>query len=101
MRRAHLPHTAPLLLAVACASTPSPPPASPAGHTVPEASLKAPPPPEVPMRPLPGGGATPAADAQGLVEALVSKHGEAVRPRTEKGVAQVVAFWRNEDGDAA
>jgi hypothetical protein len=67
----------------------------------PEASLKAPPPPEVPMRPLPGGGATPAADAQGLVEALVRQHGEAVRPRAERGVSQVVAFWRPEDGDAA
>ena len=28
-------------------------------------------------------------------------HGEAARPRAERGVKQVAAFWRAEDGDAA
>ena len=32
---------------------------------------------------------------------LVQKHGEAARPRAERGVRQVAAFWRKEDGDAA
>jgi hypothetical protein len=53
------------------------------------------------MVPVPGGGAAPAASATGLVETLVRLHGEAVRPRAERGVKQVAAFWRAEDGDAA
>jgi hypothetical protein len=32
---------------------------------------------------------------------LVAAHGEAVRPRLRQGLAQVQAFWRPEDGDAA
>src|SRR5438067_3636390 len=36
-----------------------------------------------------------------LIAALVQKHGEASRPRAERGVNQVTAFWRSEDGDAA
>ncbi|HUM13048.1 MAG TPA: hypothetical protein VLT82_19015 [Myxococcaceae bacterium] len=35
-----------------------------------------------------------------LVEALVQLHGEGARPRAERGVKQVLAFWRAEDGDA-
>ena len=53
------------------------------------------------MVPVPGGGAAPAASAPGLVETLVRLHGETVRPRAERGVKQVTAFWRAEDGDAA
>src|SRR3954466_1425255 len=34
-----------------------------------------------------------------LVSALVQKHGEAARARAERGVRQVAAFWRAEDGD--
>jgi hypothetical protein len=33
--------------------------------------------------------------------ALVQKHGEAQRPRVERGVAQVLAAWRAEDGGPA
>ena len=33
--------------------------------------------------------------------ALVTAHGEAVRPRAERGVQQVARLWREEDGDAA
>ena len=53
------------------------------------------------MRPLPGGGAAPAAagDAAALVEVLVRQHDEAARARAERGVAQVAALWRPEDGD--
>jgi len=40
-------------------------------------------------------------DGAALVNAVVQKHGEAVRPRAERGVRQVAAFWRAEDGDAA
>ena len=53
------------------------------------------------MVPVPGGGAAPATSATGLVETLVRMHGEAARPRAERGVKQVAAFWRAEDGDAA
>jgi hypothetical protein len=34
-----------------------------------------------------------------LVDALVKKHGEAVRERAARGVRQVLAFWRDADGD--
>src|ERR1700737_2210616 len=40
-------------------------------------------------------------DQAALVSALVQKHGEASRARAERGVRQVAAFWRKEDGDAA
>ena len=40
-----------------------------------------------------------APDAAGLVAALVQKHGEPARPRIERGVKQVLAYWRAEDGD--
>ena len=40
-------------------------------------------------------------DQPALVGALVQKHGEGARPRAERGVRQVAAFWRAEDGDAA
>jgi hypothetical protein len=40
-------------------------------------------------------------DRPALVEALVQKHGEASRARVERGVRQVAAYWRTEDGDAA
>src|SRR5262252_3478272 len=89
-----------LLTVLGCASTPAPAP--PPRHTTPAgANARVPPPPEVPMVPLPGGGAAPAASSAGLVESLVRLHGEAVRPRAEQGVKQVLAFWRAEDGDAA
>src|SRR6266404_2313659 len=39
-------------------------------------------------------------DQAALVSALVQKHGEDVRPRAERGVRQVAAYWRKEDGDA-
>src|SRR4051794_17902297 len=53
--------------------------------------------------------ATPAAaksarievDQPGLVNALVQKQGEGARARADRGVRQVAAFWRAEDGDAA
>jgi hypothetical protein len=34
------------------------------------------------------------------VRALVERHGEASRPRAERGVRQAAAFWRPADGDA-
>src|SRR5438067_3196862 len=40
-------------------------------------------------------------EAPALIAALVQKHGEAIRSRAERGVNQVTAFWRAEDGDAA
>ena len=40
-------------------------------------------------------------DQAALVAALVQKHGESARARAERGVKQVAAFWRAQDGDAA
>ncbi|NMO13860.1 hypothetical protein HPC49_05215 [Pyxidicoccus fallax] len=40
-------------------------------------------------------------DVAALKSALVSKHGEAQRARIERGVDQVLAQWRPEDGDVA
>ncbi len=39
------------------------------------------------------------APASELVAALVQKHGEASRARAERGVKQVLALWRPQDGD--
>jgi hypothetical protein len=39
-------------------------------------------------------------DQAALVTALVQKHGEAARPRAERGVKQVADYWRPQDGDA-
>lgn len=39
--------------------------------------------------------------AQRSIAALVAAHGEAARPRAERGVRQVAKLWREEDGDAA
>jgi hypothetical protein len=36
-----------------------------------------------------------------LESELVARHGEAARPRLQRGLRQVGAFWRAEDGDAA
>jgi len=54
------------------------------------------------------GGPAPAAssarievDSAGLVAALVQKHGQSSRDRAERGVRQVAAYWRGQDGDAA
>src|SRR5579862_8683256 len=38
-------------------------------------------------------------DTSALVSGLVQKHGEAQRARIERGVKQVAAYWRAEDGD--
>ncbi|HZR08369.1 MAG TPA: hypothetical protein VFA79_07295 [Myxococcales bacterium] len=40
-------------------------------------------------------------DQPAVVAALVQKHGEPSRARAERGVRQVAAYWRAEDGDAA
>ena len=37
----------------------------------------------------------------GAKKALIAKHGEAQRARIERGVSQVAALWRAEDGDLA
>jgi len=36
----------------------------------------------------------------GAAAALVARHGEVARPRIERGLRQVAAFWRASDGDA-
>ena len=41
------------------------------------------------------------ASAAKLETDLVSKYGEAQRPRVQRGLHQVAEFWRADDGDAA
>ena len=41
------------------------------------------------------------ADPQSLADAIVQKHGEPARARAERGVRQVLAAWRSDDGDEA
>ncbi len=48
-----------------------------------------------------GGPAVAGRSREACVEALVARHGEALRPRIERGVAQLAALWRPEDGDDA
>ncbi len=69
----------PLLALLGCASTPSqvPPSASPSE-----------------VRPM-----KKTWDVAALKAELVAKHGEAQRARIERGVDQVAALWREEDGD--
>lgn len=43
----------------------------------------------------------PAPDLTALTSELVAKHGEAQRARIDRGVAQVAALWRADDGDLA
>ena len=50
----------------------------------------------------PPAAATPAKPAAApLVEAIVQQHGEGQRGRAERGVSQILAFWRTSDGDQA
>jgi hypothetical protein len=49
----------------------------------------------------PGHAASLERAADRLEAALVAEQGEAVRPRLRRGLDQVRAFWRPEDGDAA
>src|SRR5258708_37588805 len=43
----------------------------------------------------------PAIDQAAVVSALAQKFGEPARARAERGVRQVAAYWRAEDGGAA
>ena len=52
-----------------------------------------------PARPPSSDRAIDPAAAAAAVTALIAKHGDAARPRIERGVAQVAALWRQRDGD--
>ncbi|QSQ26393.1 hypothetical protein JY651_16305 [Pyxidicoccus parkwayensis] len=80
----------PLLALLGC-STPRPVPDSPQASPAPA-------PPAASQEPAMK---KPALDAAALKADLVAKHGEAQRARIERGVDQVLAQWREEDGDAA
>ncbi|HEY8377584.1 MAG TPA: hypothetical protein VIK91_13910, partial [Nannocystis sp.] len=43
----------------------------------------------------------PTPDLNALIAELVTRHGEGQRPRIERGVRQVAALWRPDDGDLA
>lgn len=79
----------PLVALLGC-TTPRPVPDTPVEQPPPAA----PAPQEAAMK-------KPAVDAAALKAELVAKHGEAQRARVERGVDQVLALWREEDGDAA
>jgi hypothetical protein len=98
-----------LLLAlslVSCKTTAPEKPAAPASQP-PETQ----PAPQAAAAPAPSAQAQPPAtgltmvrrtvtvDQPALVEALVQKHGEAARQRAVRGVHQVAAYWRPDDGD--
>jgi hypothetical protein len=48
---------------------------------------------------LPAAETAPAARLQALEAELVTRYGEAQRERARRGLAQVAALWRDEDGD--
>ncbi|MDY7231554.1 hypothetical protein [Hyalangium rubrum] len=102
--RSYLPRSARLLSLLSllgCASTPQ----GPASESAEPASQPAPASSEA--RPVTTA-SSPAAptsakkpDTSALKAELVAKHGEAQRARIERGVEQVAAQWREEDGDMA
>ena len=79
-------------LLLGCATAPPPPAASTPTPATPVAAVST-------SAPDAGTAVRPAAAP--LVEALVKQHGEAQRARAERGVSQVLAFWRPSDGDDA
>ncbi|MBU8897107.1 hypothetical protein KRR26_15930 [Corallococcus sp. M34] len=81
----------PLLAALGCATT-SPVPAAPAPSPSPSREAAPVPPPAA---------SAPQLDLSALKAELVAKHGEAQRVRIERGLTQVAALWRPEDGDLA
>src|SRR5437868_10734971 len=49
----------------------------------------------------PADSAAPKIDQSAVVSMLIKKHGEPARARAERGVRQVAAYWRAQDGDLA
>jgi len=58
-------------------------------------------PPAAEKPPVAAAEKAPAIDQAAVVSALAQKFGEPARARAERGVRQVAAYWRAEDGDAA
>src|SRR5262245_439931 len=91
-----------LLLLAACAAkhkTAAPP----RGAKAPQSAATAVPPP-IPATPMPVAPRKPeviAVDLAALEAELVKKHGEPERPRIARGLKQIAALWRAEDGDLA
>jgi hypothetical protein len=77
-----------LAAALGCASAPAPQPSTSSVKQAPRSTIDAQP-----------AAATPP-PASVLVAALVEQHGEPQRARIERGVRQVLALWRPQDGDA-
>ncbi|KFE70278.1 hypothetical protein DB31_5320 [Hyalangium minutum] len=94
--RTFLPRSArllPVLTMLGCATAQ---PSAPSQPAEPSAQAAAPASESTPM-PKP----TKKLDTAALKAELVAKHGEAQRARIERGVEQVAAQWREEDGDLA
>jgi len=87
----------PVLAALGCSTTASGP-ASKRQPEPPVASSPASPTSQVAEQ---ASALTPAFDVTALKAELVTRHGEAQRARIERGVDQVAALWRAEDGDLA
>jgi hypothetical protein len=81
-------------LLAAAPSAPTPRATSPASPSAPRAAPSA-------ARAAPRADPALARAASRAAAALVARHGEAQRPRIERGVSQVLAQWRPADGDAA
>ncbi|QDF05138.1 hypothetical protein [Myxococcus xanthus] len=88
----------PVLAALGCSTTPAVP-SSTGTAALPAGASKAPPPVNVPEKEPTA--MTSTFDAAALKAELVARHGEAQRGRIERGVDQVAAMWRPEDGDLA
>ena len=97
--RLALAHLAPLVVVAGCAGEPLMPAAPPDPCPPQPSAALVVPAPEPSGPAAPGASPAVAVDLGALEAELVGKHGEAQRPRIKRGLAQVAAHWRAEDGD--
>ena len=88
-----------LCAALGCATATPPPPAAATPKAQGAAMTSASTPSTTATTPATTPPAKPAAAP--LIEAIVQQHGEGQRARAERGVSQVLSFWRASDGDDA
>ncbi len=102
MRRSLFLHAAVLvaIAGAASAAQPAQPAVQPASPAAAPATPAASATPASPTSATSATSALGAAVTAGLESELVTRFGEAQRERARRGIAQVAALWRNEDGDA-